>query len=67
MTYLWIALAVLREISSREPQCVLALLAGMVGLVLGTRRRMRRAAFAPAHSGEPGARPAAGGVTASVR
>lgn len=67
MTYLWIALAALREISSREPQCVAALLAGLVGVFLTTRRRLGRAVPGLGRHAERGEERATGAVTACVR
>ena len=40
MTFLLIVLAALREIGSREPQCVAALLTGLLGIVLTIRTRL---------------------------
>lgn len=65
MTYVVIALAVLREIASREPQCVAAVAAGVLALLLTTRLRLTVAAHSLARRGE-GNR-AARRVTATVR
>lgn len=66
MTYLLIALGVLREIGSREPQCFMAVATGLVGLLLTTRLRLAVAAHivvARPRRGEAADRR----VTASVR
>lgn len=55
MTYLLIALGVLKEIASREPRCLAAVAAAMLALALMTRTRLavaaqgltRRGAVAP--------------------
>ena len=67
MTFLWIALAVLREVSSREPQCVVALLAGLVGVLFAMRRRLARAVDDVAGAGAAGERRTTGAATASER
>ena len=67
MTFLWIALAVLREVSSREPQCVVALLAGLLGVLFAMRRRFARAVVDVAGAVATGGRGATGGTTAPER
>ena len=44
MTYLLIALGVLREIASREPRCFAAVATGALALLLTTRLRLALAA-----------------------
>ena len=51
MTYLLIALGVLRELASREPRCFAAVAAGLLALVLTTRLRLAVAAHTLARRG----------------
>lgn len=66
MTYLLIVLAALREIGSREPQCVAALLTGLLGILLTVRTRLAAGVLA-ARATRRGRDRVGDGVTASVR
>ena len=65
MTYLLIALGVLREIASREPRCFAAVAAGMLALALMMRTRL--AVAARGLTGRGAAGPADRRVTVPVR
>lgn len=65
MTYLLIALGVLREIAAREPRCFAAVAAGLLALMLTARLRLAVAAHSVARRGAVDA--ADRRVTASVR
>ena len=66
MTYVLIAVGLLREISAREPQCVAALLTGLLGIVLTIRTRLV-AGIPATRSRQHGRDGVSDGVTASVR
>ena len=55
MTYLLIALGVLRELASREPRCFAALAAGALAVLLTARLRLAVAAHTLARRGVGGA------------
>ena len=65
MTYLLIALGVLREIASREPRCFAAVAAGVLALALMARSRLAAAAHGLARRGTVA--PADRRVTVPVR
>lgn len=67
MTYLLIAVGVLREVTSREPQCMVALAAGILSLLLTMRRQALRRIVHSRQTPSASAAPEGVGVTASVR
>ena len=67
MTFLAIALAALREVTSREPQCVDALLTGIVGVLVTARARIKAVVLVHARQERRGEPRLTGSVTSSVR
>ena len=67
MNYLLIALAALREITSREPQCVAAVLTGIAGVLVSARARIETIVLVHIRQDRSREPRLTGSVTSSVR